>query len=164
MWVIAAETEFEQDMEAKTQDLQLKQTPSDYLNDSSFKDGSNPNTYTNQLMSAVDGTMGKKDSAGNERYKAPNEYAQRLWNERLTQLKSAYKIGAMRHEGALRSKAQLEQLEGSLQTTADQAFKNPGAIDTYLNRVDICLKSVYICVFFYIFHDMYPRHVLPMTC
>ena len=62
MWVIAAETEFEQDMEAKTQDLQLKQTPSDYLNDSSFKDGSNPNTYTNQLMSAVDGTMGKKDS------------------------------------------------------------------------------------------------------
>ena len=142
MWVISAETELETDMAAKTQDIQFQQTARDYLHDDSFKDGSNPDTYTNQVMSGFENTLTKKDDKGNERYKAPNAYAADLWNERLTQLRSGYKIGAMRYEGDLRSAAQLEELKGSLTETASQAYNNPGAIDTYLNRADTLTTGV----------------------
>ena len=141
LWVISAETDLEKEMARGTEDLKLDQTPSDYLHDESFKNGSSPDTYTNKVVGLFNDTLGSKDAKGNERYKAPNEYAQKLWDERKMRLQSAYEINAIRYEAGLRSTARLEQLTNTVDEMKNNVFKDPSLLAENLNRLGILIEE-----------------------
>ena len=141
LWVISAETDLEKDMVRGVEDLKLGQTPSDYLQDESFKNGTSPDTYTNRVKGLFNDTLGSKDAKGNERYKAPNEYAQKLWDERKMRLQSSYEINAIRYEAGLRSTARLEQLTNTVDEMKNNVFKDPSKLPENLNRLGILIDN-----------------------
>ena len=99
MWVVSAEADLREEMTALIEDTKLKQKPDDYLANDSFQDGSNQNTYTNQIKNGFDGIISKTekgpDGSEKSRYKAPNEYTAQLWEQQKVQLKGAYANQAM---------------------------------------------------------------------
>ena len=137
LWTISKETELETSMVAREENIQLNTDPDDYINNESIAGGSSPDTYTNRVMGGFQAELDKKDDKGNQAYKPPNKYAEQMWAERLPQIKSAYKIRAMRYEGDLRSKARLQQLINTGNQMAANAFDGNVPIDTLMNRVDI---------------------------
>ena len=141
LWVISAETDLEKDMARGVEDLKLGQTPSDYLQDESFKNGTSPDTYTNRVKGLFNDTLGSKDAKGNERYKAPNDYAQKLWDERKMRLQSSYEINAIRYEAGLRSTARLEQLTNTVDEMKNNVFKDPSKLADNLNRLGILIEE-----------------------
>lgn len=141
LWVISAETDLEKDMARGVEDLKLGQTPSDYLQDESFKNGTSPDTYTNRVKGLFNDTLGSKDTKGNERYKAPNEYAQKLWDERKMRLQSSYEINAIRYEAGLRSTARLEQLTNTVDEMKNNVFNDPTKLADNLERLSILIED-----------------------
>ncbi len=133
MWVVSAEADLREEMTALIEDTKLKQKPDDYLANDSFQDGSNQNTYTNQIKNGFDGIINKTekgpDGSESSRYKAPNEYTAQLWEQQKVQLKGAYANQAMGYEADLRSKAKLDKLTQSFDKYNNQVLKNPELID-----------------------------------
>ena len=133
MWVVSAEADLREEMTALIEDTKLKQKPDDYLANDSFQDGSNQNTYTNQIKNGFDGIINKvekgPDGSESSRYKAPNEYTAQLWEQQKVQLKGAYANQAMGYEADLRSKAKLDKLTQSFDKYNNQVLKNPELID-----------------------------------
>jgi len=141
LWVISAETDLEKEMARGVEDLKVGQTPDDYIRDESFTNGTNPDTYTNRVKGLFDATVASKDAKGNERYKAPNEYAQKLWDERKMRLQSSYEVNAIRYEAGLRSTARLEQLTNTVDDMKNQVFKDPTTLVDNLNRVNLLIEG-----------------------
>lgn len=133
MWVVSAEADLREEMGSLIEDEQVKTDINNYYSNDSFKDGSNPKTYTNRIKNGFDSVINKEtdedDGSKSQRYKAPNEFAADLWADRKNQLRSAYSVQAMGYEGEIRSKAKLDKLTQSFDKYNSQVVAKPELID-----------------------------------
>lgn len=139
MWLVSKSTELETEMTQKAEELKLNQQPDDYISDESFINGTNPNTYTNQMNTKFDNIVSESmDKSGkNKKYDAPNEATAMKWQEQKDKIKANFAISAIKHEASLRSAAYLDKLDDALSTMNQEVFDNPGLIDMHLNRINI---------------------------
>ena len=141
MWLVSAEASLREDTVALETDLQSTVELSDYTGNSSVMDGSSSGTYTNKLMGGIEGilnsTEAREDGSTYSRYKPPNKYAEELWAMKLDQIKSGYKVSAMRYEASIRSAAKLEQLNEGFELTRSQLALDPSKLPEAIASLSI---------------------------
>ncbi len=140
MWVVSAEADLREEMGALTEDEQTKTNLDNYYSNESFKDGTNPNTYTNRIKNGFDSIINTEtdeaDGSKSQRYKAPNQFAEQLWQDKKNQLRSAYSVQAMGYEGEIRSKAKLDKLAKSFEKHNSQVVNKPELIGMSMMSID----------------------------
>jgi len=140
LWVVNAETELQEALVARDNDLKTNTVPNDYLHNDSFKDGTNPETFYNRSKSAFETEINSKidpdDSTSKARYEPPSDFARDLWEKSKARIRSQYSINAMQYEGQIRSKALLDQLTTNLQKQNTAVYDNPTLIDQNLAIID----------------------------
>lgn len=140
MWVVSAEADLREEMGALTEDEQTKTDLNNYYSNESFKDGTNKDTYTNRIKNGFDSIVNREtdeaDGSKSQRYKAPNEFADQLWQDKKNQLRSAYSVQAMGYEGDIRSKAKLDKLSESFDKHNSQVVARPEQIGLSMMSID----------------------------
>ena len=140
MWVVSAEADLREEMGALTEDEQTKTDLSNYYSNESFIDGTNKDTYTNRIKNGFDGIVNREtdeaDGSKSQRYKAPNEFADQLWQDRKNQLRSAYSVQAMAYEGDIRSKVKLDKLTESFDKHNSQVVARPELIGLSMMSIE----------------------------
>ena len=140
LWVVNAETELQEALVARDNDLKANTVPNDYLHNDSFKDGTNPETFYNRSKSAFETEINSKidpdDSTSKSRYEPPSDFARDLWEKSKARIRSSYSINAMQYEGQVRSQALLDQLETNLQKQNTAVYDDPTLIDNNLATID----------------------------
>ena len=105
LWVVNAETELQESLVARDNDLKANTVPNDYLHNDSFKDGTNPETFYNRSKSAFETEINSKidpdDSTSKSRYEPPSDFARDLWEKSKARIRSQYSINAMQYEGQI---------------------------------------------------------------
>lgn len=133
IWTLNALSTLQIDLEAQAQDLSIQSVPSDYIQDKSFQDGSNPNTYTNKMMEFLDRESGK--------YEAPNGFAEDMWDAEIAKLRGTVGKQSIAFEANQRIIARTGQLSEATENLTRLAMSNPGQLDTLVGQLDSLITS-----------------------
>lgn len=118
-WVFGKSAELSSMNDEHSNQMMGQISASNYMNDLSYMDGSNPNTYTNQKKNYIDQLL------ADERFTPPNPLAQELWGQYTQAFKQDQVNKAIAVELQPRIQARINHISKGVEMHSDSIKNNP---------------------------------------